>query len=141
MSIFSRLFKIGQANANKAIDNLEKPEIMLDQAIRDQEKAITEAKKSVQGVIADERQVKSLLDQELSNQKLWESKATLALKSGNEDLATKALVRSEEHDLKAQSLTPQWESQRNEIDKLKAGVKKSVGLYLSSPTLIIRSPS
>ena len=70
MSIFGRLFKVGQANANKAIDKLEKPEVMLDQAIRDQEKAIAEAKKSVQGVIATERQVKGLLDQELNNQKL-----------------------------------------------------------------------
>lgn len=124
MSIFGRLFKVGQANANKVIDNMEKPEVMLDQAIRDQEKMIAEAKKSVQGVIATERQVKGLLDQELNNQKLWESKATIALKSGNEELATKALVRSEEHDQKAQSLQPQWEAQRKEIDKLKAGISK-----------------
>jgi len=124
MSIFGRLFKVGQANANKVIDNLEKPEVMLDQAIRDQQKHIAEAKQSVQAVIATERQVKGLLDQELNNKQLWENKATMALKSGNEDLATKALVRSEEHEGKATSLQPQWETQRKEVEKLKAGIRK-----------------
>jgi phage shock protein A len=124
MSIFGRLFKVGQANANKMVDKLEKPEVMLDQAIRDQQKHIAEAKQSVQAVIATERQVKGLLDQELNNQKLWESKATMALKAGNEDLATKALIRSEEYDGKAKSLEPQWETQRKEVEKLKAGIRK-----------------
>jgi len=124
MSIFGRLFKVGQANANKVIDNLEKPEVMLDQAIRDQQKHIAEAKQSVQAVIATERQVKGLLDQELNNKQLWENKATMALKSGNEELATKALVRSEEHEGKATSLQPQWETQRKEVEKLKAGIRK-----------------
>ncbi|MBW2184198.1 MAG: PspA/IM30 family protein [Deltaproteobacteria bacterium] len=48
MSIISRLFKIGEAKASKVIDGLEKPELMLEQAIRDKEKQIKEAKKSVQ---------------------------------------------------------------------------------------------
>lgn len=124
MSIFGRLFKVGQANANKMVDKLEKPEVMLDQAIRDQQKHIAEAKQSVQAVIATERQVKGLLDQELNNKQLWENKASMALKSGNEDLATKALVRSEEHEGKANSLQPQWEAQRKEVEKLKAGILK-----------------
>ncbi len=124
MSIFGRLFKVGQANANKIIDTIENPEVMLEQAIRDQEKNIAEAKKSVQAVIATERQVKGLLDEELNNKQLWENKATMALKAGNEELATKALVRSEEHEGKATSLQPQWEAQRKEIDKLKDGIRK-----------------
>ena len=52
MSIFGRLFKVGQASANKIVDKLEKPELMLEQAIRDQTKALGDAKKSVQAVIA-----------------------------------------------------------------------------------------
>lgn len=124
MSIFSRLFKVGQAHANKAIDGLEKPEVMLEQAIRDQEKHIKEVKTKVQAVIATERQTKALLDQETQNNKLWEQKAQSALTAGKEDLATKALTRSEEHGQKAQSLQPQWESQRAEIEKLKLNVRK-----------------
>lgn len=64
MSIFSRLFKIGEAKANKVIDGLEKPELMLEQAICDKGKQIKEAKKSVQACIATERQTKALLERE-----------------------------------------------------------------------------
>lgn len=124
MSIFKRLFKIGQANVNKAVDGLEKPEVMLDQAIRDQQKHISEAKQSVQAVIATERQTKALLDKENENKSVWMQKAEFALKAGNEELATKALARSEEHETKAASLQPQWESQRAEIEKLKLAVRK-----------------
>jgi phage shock protein A len=44
MSIFSRLFKIGQASANKVVEKFEKPELMLEQAIADKEKQIREMK-------------------------------------------------------------------------------------------------
>ena len=45
MSIFSRIFKIGQAKVNQVVDSMEKPEVMLDQAIRDNEKRLVELKK------------------------------------------------------------------------------------------------
>ncbi len=35
MSIFSRIFKIGQAATHQVVEKLESPELMLDQAIRD----------------------------------------------------------------------------------------------------------
>jgi len=44
MSIFSRIFKIGQASANKVVEKFEKPELMLEQAIADKEKQIREVK-------------------------------------------------------------------------------------------------
>jgi len=34
MSIFKRLFKIGEAKANKVVDGLETPELMLEQPIK-----------------------------------------------------------------------------------------------------------
>jgi phage shock protein A len=124
MSIFGRLFKVGQAHANQVVDKLEKPEVMLEQAIRDQEKSISEAKKNVQAVIATERQSKALVDKEAENKRLWESKAEAALRAGNEDLATKALVRSQEHEQKMQNLEPVWQTQRSEVEKLKAAIAK-----------------
>ncbi len=124
MSIFSRIFKIGQAHANKVVDGMEKPEVMLEQAIRDQEKGIREAKQKVQQVIATERQTKALLNREEEGKSQWESRAEKALMSGNEELATKALVRSEEFEQKASSLRPQWESQRKSVEGLKVAIQK-----------------
>jgi phage shock protein A len=94
MGIFSRIFKIGEAHANKAIDTLEKPEVMLEQAIRDKDKQIREARKAVQGVIATERQTKFQLNQEQESIRTWEAKDEAALRAVKEDLAVKALNRA-----------------------------------------------
>ncbi|MBW2647823.1 MAG: PspA/IM30 family protein, partial [Deltaproteobacteria bacterium] len=75
MSIFKRIFKVGEAKANQVIDKMEKPELMLEQAIRDQESAVREAKQKVVQVIATERQNKALLDKETEGAHEWEQKA------------------------------------------------------------------
>ena len=124
MGIFSRLFKVGEAKANKVLDKLEKPELMLEQAIRDQEKSIREAKQKVQQVIATERQNKALLDQANREKEQWNERAQLALTSGKEDLATKALTRGEEEETKVNQLMPVWQEQRNSVDGLKMDIQK-----------------
>jgi phage shock protein A len=124
MSIFSRIFKVGQASVNKAVDKLEKPELMLEQAIRDKEKQIKESKQAIQQCIATERQTKAMLEKEKSEKFSWEQKAEAAMRSGREDLAVKALERAAEHDHKALALQPNWESQRASVDELKSEVLK-----------------
>lgn len=124
MSIFSRIFKVGQAAANKAVDSLEKPELMLEQAIRDKDKQIMEAKKSVQSCIATERQTKSMLEKEKAEKLTWEQKAEMALKAGKEDLAVRALQRATEHEQKMATLETQWQSQRAAVDELKKEILK-----------------
>jgi len=125
MGIFSRIFKIGQAKVNQAIDKMEKPEVMLDQAIKDKEKALSEAKESVSKVIADERKHKCLLDKEVEQKKVWEDKAQAALKAGKEDLAVKALERGEGHEKAAEVFQVQWEGLKKQVEELKIIVKKS----------------
>lgn len=124
MSIFSRLFKIGQAHTNKALDSLEKPEVMLEQAIRDREAQIADVREKIQKVIASERRQKALLLKQQEEKASWEQKAERALVAGNEDLATKALVRAEEHETNAVSLDTQWQGMRKDVDSLKIALKK-----------------
>jgi len=124
MSVFRRIFKIGEAAVNKAVDSMEKPELMLEQAIRDKEKQISDVKKAVMSVIATERQTKGMLDQEKAEQKNWEQKAEAALKAGKEDLAVKAVARSNEHEKKAGTLDTQWKDQRANVDRLKQEIVK-----------------
>ena len=124
MSVFRRLFKVGEAAVSKVVDNLEKPELMLEQAIRDKEKQISEVKKSVMSVIATERQTKALLDRERAEQQNWEKKAEAALKAGKEDLAVKALSRAAEHEQKAKTLEATWKQQRANVDQLKQEILK-----------------
>ena len=124
MSIFSRIFKIGQAKINQVVDKFEKPETMLEQAIRDKDKQIREAKKSIQECIATERQTKALLEKEKTEQFAWEQKAEAALKAGKEELAVKALSRATEHEQKAKSLSTNWEQQRSNVESLKNDILK-----------------
>jgi len=125
MGIFSRLFKVGQAKTNQVIDSLERPELMLNQAIKDKDKALAEAKESVANVIAEERRQKHMLDKENEQKISWEQKAQSALGAGKEELAVKALERSEEHSNNAASLQGQWEALRSQVDELKIVIKKS----------------
>lgn len=124
MSIFSRLFKIGQAKTNQIIDGLEKPEVMLDQAIRDKAKAIQEAKRALQTCIATERQTKAELNKYIEEKAMWEGKAEAALRAGKEELAVKALQRSEEAQGKVQATEPNWQGQKNSIDQIKGDIQK-----------------
>lgn len=124
MSIFSRIFKIGQASINVAVDKLEKPELMLEQAIRDKEKQIREAKKSIQQCIATERQSKAQLEKEKSEKFNWEQKAESAMRADREDLAVKALERAAEHEQKAAALLPSWQSQRDSVNELKTEMRE-----------------
>lgn len=124
MSIFQRLFKVGEAKANQLIDGMEKPELMLEQAIKDKTKQIGEAKKAVMSVIATERQTKALLLKEQNEKSTWEGKAQQALKAGNEELAVKALSRSQEHENKATSLETTWKQQKANVDQLKLEIVK-----------------
>ena len=122
MSIFSRIFKIGQAATHEVVDKLERPELMLAQAIRDKEKQIRDAKKAVQGCIATERQTKAMMEKERAQQREWESKAEAALKAGRDDLAVKALSRATEHEQKATSVETNWQDQRKTLDGLKQDI-------------------
>lgn len=119
MSIFSRIFKIGQASAGKVVERFEKPELMLEQAISDKEKQIREVKQAVQQVIATERQTKAQLEREKAEKFQWEQKAEAAMRSGREDLAVKALERASEHEARATSLEPSWQSQQTSVAELK----------------------
>lgn len=119
MSIFGRIFKIGQASANKVVENFEKPELMLEQAITDKEKQIREVKQAVQQVIATERQTKAQLEREKADKFQWEQKAEAAMRSGREDLAVKALERASEHESRAAALEPSWQGQQTSVAELK----------------------
>jgi phage shock protein A len=124
MSVFSRLFKIGQAGADKVLDRIEKPELMLDQAIRDKGEQIRDLKQAVLKCIATERKTKVLLEQEKAEAADWELKAEAALHAGKEALAVKALARATEHESKASELQGHWESQRTQVGELKMDITK-----------------
>ncbi len=124
MGIFGRIKKISEAHLNNIADNLEDPELMLDQAIRDKEKQLSQAKQAVITVMATAKGSEKELKDTKKQQEDWEQKAKIALKAGNEELATKALVRSEEYAQSYLTLAPSVEMQKKDADGLKINISQ-----------------
>jgi phage shock protein A len=123
MGIFGRVSDILKANVNELIDKAEDPAKMMDQMIREMQEQLREAKIEVAKAIADEKRLQQQLKQNQSQSKNWESKAMLALKKGDERLATEALKQKKTYDQLATSIQPQWEQQNTLSSKLKDSLR------------------
>ncbi len=155
MNVFSRLFKIGQAETHSAIDKLEDPIKLTEQGIRDLKVQLDNSLKALAEVKAYAIRSKNEMKSSQDEAKEYENKAILLLKrveSGNLDsaeadrLATEALVKKEEAikmaaqkksevdkfevniatlDSNVKKLKSQISSYENELKTLKARVKVS----------------
>lgn len=123
MGIFGRISDIVKSNVNELIDKAEDPAKMMDQMIRDMQEQLREAKIEVAKAIADEKRLQQQLKQNQAQSKNWESKAMLALKKGDEHLATEALKQKKTYDGLVTSIQPQWEQQNALSGKLKDSLR------------------
>lgn len=105
MNFFKRLFKIGQAEANSALEKLEDPIKLTEQGIRDLKQDLNKSLQSVAEVKALEIRSKNDAETHSENALDYERKAMLLLqkaekgeleKSEAERLATEALAKKEE---------------------------------------------
>lgn len=106
MSVFKRLFKIGQAEANAAIDKLEDPIKMTEQGIRDMKDELAKSLKGLAEIKA--LAIKAGNEAAANRDKAteYEHKAMLLLQNAQrgqmalteaERLATEALIKRESH--------------------------------------------
>lgn len=105
MNVFSRLFKIGTAEAHSAIDKLEDPIKMTEQGIRDLKLHLDESLKAFAEVKALSIRSKNDLETNRERARDYENKAILLLKKAEngtipaeeaDRLATEALTKKEE---------------------------------------------
>lgn len=135
-SIWARIFGIGKANANAAIDALEDPKKMLDQTVRDYTNNIAEAEQAVAQTIGNLRMAEEDLAKAQNEVKEWGSKALAASNKAEEfaaagdaanqqkfnQLATVAIQRQMASEKKAGALASTVGTQSEVVDKLKAGL-------------------
>ena len=124
MGILDRLSTVLKSNINDLIDKAEDPEKMLKQLMIDMERDLIEVRKEVALAIQTEKRLHQQYSQNLKQAEGWEEKATLALKSGREDLAREALTRRNTHQQTADGFKGQWETQNTNVESL----KKNLGL-------------
>jgi phage shock protein A len=119
MNIFKRLFKIGESEANSAIDKMEDPIKMTEQGIRDMKQDLDKSLEALAQVKALAIRAKN--DQEDSQNKAedYHNKAILILKK-----AEKGQMEVEEADrLAKQALTKKEEAQQH-VERSKEEVKR-----------------
>jgi phage shock protein A len=128
---FSRLFKIGQAEAHSAIDKLEDPIKLTEQGIRDLKNDLQESLKSLAEVKGIAIRMKKETEDNKNRASEYERKAMLLLqraKSGQLDmseadrLATEAIIKKEEFTAKAAENSKLHQQHQKMVDQLEGNV-------------------
>lgn len=132
MSIFKRIFKMGQAEAHSALDKLENPIKLTEQGIRDLKIDLDKAMKSLAELKAMEIRTRREIQDSNSKAGDYERKAMAIIKkaqSGGMDaaeadrLATEALNLKEQSVKHAQTLNGQLEQHSGAVNRMEANVK------------------
>ncbi|QZT38357.1 PspA/IM30 family protein [Halosquirtibacter xylanolyticus] len=132
MGIFQRLFKVGEANANSAIDKLENPVKMTEQGIRDLKKDLSSCMESLAEIKA--LRIRSYSEKEQFSHKAqnYESKAIQLLQKAErgeieateaDRLAGEALKRKGEATQEVSRLATEVTNFDQQLDKLGVQVK------------------
>jgi len=97
MSIISRFKDIMSANINALLDKCEDPAKMIDEYMRQVTEELAEVKKETAGIMAEEKRVKRLVDE--NNEKIakYDGLARKALAAGNEDDARVFLTKKQQY--------------------------------------------
>lgn len=119
MSIFNRISNILKGYANNALDSLEDPKIIVEQAIRDLEEVRKETTDAVASCMAEEKRLESLLEEANNKTALWHNRAVNALKSGNEEDAKNALDERNNFKAQAERLTSSYNEQKEQVETLR----------------------
>ena len=141
MSVFSRIFKIGQAEAHNIVDKLEDPIKLTEQGIRDLKKDLDESLKALAEVKAMSIRAKKEAAEARNRSTNYESKAMALLSkvekgeldSGQADrLATEALSKKQESENQAKSAEQNAANIDSNLVQLEQNVKKlrsNIGHY------------
>jgi len=119
MGILDRLSRVVKSNVNSALDSAEDPEKMVNQTIEEMKKSIREGRKEVVTAMANEKLIAKKHEAKLKEAQDWESKAMLALKSGDESLAKEALKMKRRVESDADELQAQRNEAGNFVDDLR----------------------
>ena len=132
MNIFTRLFKVGQAEAHDAIGKLENPIKMTEQGIRDMRAELDKALQALAEVKAMSIRSQRDVSNSQNRSQDYEKKAVLLLKkaeAGDLDtteadrLATEALSRKEQADQEVSRLRGEQQRYQASVAKLESNVE------------------
>jgi len=119
MGIFDRISNVLKGYANSAVDALEDPKIIVEQAIRDLEEVRKDTTDAVAQCMAEEKRLSALLEEANNKVTLWHNRAANALKAGNEEDAKKALDERNSFKAQVESLSISENDQKQQVKLLR----------------------
>lgn len=133
MNIFRRLFKIGQAEANSAVDKMEDPIKMTEQGIRDLRVDLEKSMESLAQVKALAIRAKNDIDEFTAKAEDYQQKAMLILKKAQngeldmseaDRLAKEALIKKEEVNQQVNRTKTEADKFDNSVAQLEKNVQE-----------------
>jgi len=91
MGLLDRLSRLLRANLNAFVSDAEDPIKILDQSVADMQEDLVKLRQAVAMAIASQKRLENQSGQAKEQIKNWLSRAELALKKGEDDLAREAL--------------------------------------------------
>ena len=119
MGLLDRLSRLLRANLNAFVSDAEDPIKILDQSVADMQEDLIKLRQAVAIAIASQKRLENQANQAREQIQNWLSRAELALKKGEDDLAREALSRKKTFKETFESLTTQFQSQNGQVEKLK----------------------
>ncbi len=115
MGIFNRISSMLKGYANNALDVIEDPKIIVEQAIRDLENVKKETTDAVAQCMAEEKRLNALYEEANKKVTLWHNRAANALKANNENDAKEALEQRNNFKTQADKLKESLDEQKQQV--------------------------
>ena len=119
MGLLDRLSRLLRANLNAFVSDAEDPIKILDQSVADMQEDLVKLRQAVAMAIASQKRLDNQANQAKEQARHWFSRAELALKKGEDELAKEALSRKKTFQETFKSLSTQFETQNGQVEKLK----------------------
>jgi phage shock protein A len=109
---------------NKTMDKIEDPEVMLDQARRDMQATLIANKEKAVQAITQKNRLETMLADTRKQGETLEKQATIALKQGNRDLATKLMREKITNDGVMTQLQASYDQAVQTVDAVKTAIRR-----------------
>ena len=119
MGLLDRLSRLLRANLNAFVSDAEDPVKILDQSVYDMQEDLVKLRQAVAMAIVSQKRLENQAGQAKEQIKNWLSRAELALKKGEDNLAREALSRKKTFEETFESLSTQFQTQNGQVEKLK----------------------
>jgi phage shock protein A len=106
------------------MDRLEDPEIMLDQARREMQEGLIQNRERAVQAITQKNRLQAMLEERRKQSTELESKAVMALKQGNRELARQFIREKAGNDQVITSLQASYDQAAQSVDAVKIAVKR-----------------